>query len=235
MIFKYTLLTLLFISPLFAFEQLVVVIADTMDSTTAIMQRYELIDESYHPKGETINVNLGRNGLAWRKNSFIPLHNVIYKQEGDGRSPAGLFKLNHVYGYENRLSTSMPYTQSSANLICVDDSTSPAYNTLRTIDSSLNLKSFEWMRRDDNLYKYLITTSYNEQHIPHDGSCIFLHVQRGDNSPTSGCTSMKQEDIKTIISWLDPKKKPMLLQIPRDKCLQYQHIFNGIKCFQGAL
>ena len=56
---------------------------------------------------------------------------------------------------------------------------------------------------------------HNKQQQPLGGSCIFLHVQKKPDAPTAGCTSMRYEDIKKIVKWLDKEKNPILIQIPK--------------------
>jgi len=41
---------------------------------------------------------------------------------------------------------------------------------------------------------------------------------------------MREEELKTIIQWLDPKKEPIVVQIPLSYCSQAQELFPGITC-----
>ena len=56
------------------------------------------------------------------------------------------------------------------------------------------------MRRDDHQYRLGIVVDHNKKQIKNGGSCIFLHVQKGIDAPTAGCTSMRYEDLKTIVA-----------------------------------
>jgi len=115
-------------------------------------------------------------------------------------------------------------------LICVDDANSSAYNKIVPIDQDLQIRSFEWMRREDMLYALGVTVAHNPRQIPGRGSCIFLHVQRGVDEPTAGCTSMPFEALRTIVSWLDAAKEPLLVQIPKDACHEVETRFPGVTC-----
>jgi hypothetical protein len=42
-----------------------------------------------------------------------------------------------------------------------------------------------------------------------------MHVQKKEGAPTVGCTSMKLKDLEKIAAWLDTKKNPILIQIPK--------------------
>jgi len=227
---KYMLIISILSSSLFSFEQIVVVIADNLDSNRATLQSYELHEDTYHKYADSFEVNLGTNGLAWRKNPFIVIKDALYKKEGDLKSPAGIFKLSTVYGYAPSIQTAMDYTPSSENLICIDDTSSHHYNSIQKIDSALNISSFEWMKREDKLYKYAIFVEHNSDKVDGDGSCIFMHIQKAISASTAGCTSMHETQLKELIMWLDKKKQPLLVQIPKSKCLKYERIFNGIDC-----
>jgi len=50
--------------------------------------------------------------------------------------------------------------------------------------------------------------------VPGAGSCVFLHVWSGPGSWTAGCTAMEQEQLELILAWLDPAKRPLLVQLP---------------------
>lgn len=85
------------------------------------------------------------------------------------------------------------------------------------------------MRRDDNQYKYGITVAHNQQFIKGRGSCIFMHIQRAPQSPTVGCTSMREQDLKFIINWLDEKKNPILIQIPKSSSKEILQLYPQLK------
>jgi len=213
-----------------ASDQLVVVITEGFDSPSAFMQRYVKHKNRFEPMGLQQKVNIGRNGLGWGIGKYRLKHadNDPLKYEGDGKAPAGIFELATAFGYATSVQSKMPYLRASHNLICVDDSKSPAYNQLIHITSQQSLKSFEWMRRDDNLYALGVTVLHNRAAVPQRGSCIFLHIQRAEDAPTSGCTSMPYDTLKLLLAWLDPQKDPLLIQIPRAYCSQVQNMFPGI-------
>ena len=71
------------------------------------------------------------------------------------------------------------------------------------------------MKRDDDQYKIGIVVEYNPQKTQGAGSCIFLHVEKSQQHPTAGCTSMSYKDLYKILQWLDPKKEPIFILIPR--------------------
>lgn len=199
-------------------EQLLVVKASSLKSSTATLQAYEKTDGKWHKVFKTINVNLGRNGLAWDSQKLMQDTKETLKYEGDGKAPAGLFSLSGFFGYDKQ-DFHFPYKKLNSSDICVDDSDSAYYNKLIQTQNSSDFKSFEKMKRDDNLYKLGIIVDYNKEGHKQKGSCIFIHIQRAHNSPTAGCTSMQKEKLLKLMKWLEFSKKPMLLQLPKSKLL----------------
>ncbi len=198
-------------------NQIILVLSDDFNSTTAKLFTFEKKDKHYSRVFLPFSVNLGRSGLAWGEGIREIQHKAgePLKREGDGKSPAGLFKLGTAFGYEQNISTKLPYIYADKDLICVDDVNSTYYNQLLHVSDRDNIKSYENMRRKDNLYEIGVVVKHNENNTPSHGSCIFLHIQKNQNSPTSGCTSMSKESLKKLLDWLDYKKEPLLIQIPK--------------------
>ena len=59
--------------------------------------------------------------------------------------------------------------------------------------------------------------AHNPQNLHGRGSCIFMHLWQGENVPTSGCTAMSEENLRSILMWLDPAKDPRLVQLVRSQ------------------
>jgi len=195
-------------------EQLLLVVADGFNDSKASLQAYEKIENSWKKVFDEMPVNLGRNGLAWGKGEMDFTDKSEYiKKEGDGRAPAGLFSLDLFFGYEKH-NFDFPYLQVNSLDICVDDSNSNEYNTLVHTDRTEEYKSFEVMRRKDDLYQLGIVVGHNKEGIKEGGSCIFIHIQASKNSPTAGCTSLDKKELLKIMKWLKYSKHPFLLQLP---------------------
>jgi len=141
---------------------------------------------------------LGRNGVAKKGE----------KKEGDGKTPSGKYPLTALFGNTNN-NPNMPFIETYADLYCVDDSKSKSYNKI--IDANKTAKdydSFEYMLREDGQYDAGAVVGYNEDGEPMKGSCIFIHVQKTDSSPTAGCIAMRREDILMLLKAIDKSKKP---------------------------
>ncbi len=212
---KSFLILLIFPIFLFSSQQIILVIADDFNTSKASLEFFEDTKILL-----TTQVNLGKNGLGWGIGEIKFKHPSTQpiKHEGDKKAPAGVFKLTNIFGYAHANSYKLPYLYASKKLICVDDSNSKFYN--RIIQAHGDEKSFEFMRRKDNQYKYGVTVAHNPFAVAGQGSCIFLHIQREENHPTVGCTSMDEKSLKKIISLLDAKKNPLLIQLPKNSLKQ---------------
>ncbi len=196
-------------------QQLVVVRSHSDSSTKATLRRFEKMDGKWQPIGDAVAVSLGRTGLAWGRGEHPPQHGP-QKREGDGKSPSGLFFFGQIFGYApaSAANFKVPYVPADEALECVDDSRSRFYNQL--VDSKLVQKdwtSSELMRRPDHQYRWGIVVNHNFPAQAGGGSCIFLHIWREPGSPTLGCTAMAEDDLLTLLHWLDPAKFPQLLQV----------------------
>lgn len=196
-------------------KQLLLVSASNASQNKAMLYSYERTSHTQTWKSvfDAIPVTLGRNGLAvglglnvLPESTLLPL-----KFEGDGKSPAGVFKLSHIFGYDRTTPNSkMPYIHLGADIHCVDDSGSKYYNQI--ISKRSGYKSFESMRRQDMLYEWGIVVEHNKEGIQQRGSCIFIHVMNKKRGSTAGCTAMKKQDLLKIITWLDKESHPVLVQ-----------------------
>ncbi len=198
-------------------HQVLVTIAPDWDAPQGQLYRFSRQGKTWRRVGEMIVVQLGKNGLAWGRGLTSSLAEP-QKHEGDGRSPAGIFKLTEVHGYGAKppVGTTMPYRHSQASDRCVDDSDSLFYNQILPLTSPVAWTSAETMQRDDVLYQLLVVVAHNPPPaVAHGGSCIFLHVQRSADSPTVGCTAMALAPLTQIVRWLRPQAQPLLIQLPR--------------------
>lgn len=170
-----------------------------------------------------IPVTLGRSGLAWGLG--LPtevLSTNPVKQEGDGRSVAGVFELGTGFGYAPLAPTGtrIPYRQAGDNDYFVDDPDSADYNhwvraTPGDTGVGARWKSAEPMKREDSKYELGIVVKHNMNPVEaNKGSAIFLHVWGGPEQLTSGCTAMSRPHMAEVMTWLDPSLQPLLIQIP---------------------
>lgn len=205
-------------------RQLLLVIVDSNDKSPGILHRFERTtsDAGWQIYKNPTSVIVGKNGLAWgrglQKNDSLtgPL-----KEEGDHRSPAGIFKLSAAFGFTPVSEISglnIPYIEITEMTECIDDPGSRFYNQLI---STQNVDTKDWhssekMRRAEPWYEWGIIIGHNQNPQQNrSGSCIFLHNWAAPDDSTVGCTAMAPENMKELIYWLDSKKKPVLVQLSR--------------------
>lgn len=215
--------------------QLIIVTAETDTSTTGTLSffKYNIRTGKWIKKFDSIPVNVGRTGFAWGEG----LHHVntqhdLMKQEGDGKSPAGIFYLRTAFGYAAPSlfpNKSYAYKQVTSNTLCVDDARSAYYNRLidtPIINAKTDWESAEVMQRHDDLYKWGIFVGYNDSPAKKgNGSCIFFHVWKGFNSPTSGCTSLAEENLVRLLKELKTSAKPIVIQGSREQVEQLRKLY----------
>jgi L,D-peptidoglycan transpeptidase YkuD (ErfK/YbiS/YcfS/YnhG family) len=204
-------------------KQLVVAIAPDWNSHRAVMQCFQREDDgaAWRPAFKNSwQVMIGKNGLAWGRGIFPQPSGAAEKAEKDGKAPAGLFQLGSVYGYASAPpdGTRWPYMQLGAYDAWIDDPKLPHYNEHVRVDPASVPEWFQSqkMRLGDNAYRWLIEIRHNmDPATPGLGSAIFLHVRRGPDRPTTGCTAMAAEDLETVIRWLRPEAKPCYVLLPQ--------------------
>lgn len=202
-------------------QQLLLVRAPSWFSASGTLQRYEREKTSaWRATGGVVHVSLGRHGMAWGRGLHQSGKVGPLKREGDGRSPAGVFALKSAFGSAEALPSGargFPYQQATPSTYCVEDTRSSHYNEI--IDAT-ELKPVAWqrwspLRRSDGLFRWAVVVRQNSPGaMIGAGSCVFLHIWRGERQPTSGCTAMPPEAIEAILRWLDPKAEPVLVQLP---------------------
>ena len=212
--------------------QAIVVTTSSWDAVEGQLQRYERATtyENWRPVGEPISVVVGKNGLGWgigitaTDDAKVRLAADPIKTEGDGKSPAGVFALGTAFGYaaEPLRGLRMPYLNLTPSIECVDDTGSKYYN--RIVDRSVvtpDWNSSEHMRDAGESYRWGVVVDHNgtvtddaNPPKPGGGSCVFLHIWHSHDEGTAGCTAMPQPELETLLTWLDPTRKPLLVQLP---------------------
>jgi D-alanyl-D-alanine dipeptidase len=212
------------VSPLGASRQVVLVVSDNWDATSAVLRCYarQAAGQPWQAVGEPVPVSIGRTGLAWGRglHGNPPLPGPA-KREGDGKAPAGVFAMPLAFGYAPRQragGVKLPYLALTEEVVGVDDVKSSHYNQLvRTDQVAKDWDSAETMRRPDGLYEWGVFVNHNVSPAqPVAGSCIFLHIWRGPEEPTAGCTAMSRPDMLRLVEWLDPAARPVLVQLPAE-------------------
>ncbi len=202
-------------------RQLILVVSPSWESVPATQRRFERAKpgKPWRAVGAAVPVSLGRSGLGWGSGVHPPQPGGPVKKEGDGRAPAGAYKLGSAFGYE-KAESKLPFVVLTNSMECVDDVKSAQYNRLidRAKIAAPDWQSSEQMLRKDTLYRLGIVVEHNTARpVAGDGSCIFLHIREKRDVGTAGCTAMEPENIAELIKWIDPKKAPLLVQLPQSE------------------
>ena len=138
---------------------------------------------------------IGKNGLT------------KFKKEGDGKTPKGIFKIEHLYFRKDRIKkplTKLKCIEIKRNMGWCDDVKNKKYNKLIKINKNC---SHEKLFRKDKKYDLLIPIKYNfNKIIPGKGSCIFIHLT-SDYKPTAGCISLKKKDLLILLKLINKNSK----------------------------
>jgi hypothetical protein len=206
-------------------RQLLLVVTPTWSSTDGYLARFERGDKGpWKPVGSPIAITVGKGGLGWGYGLHpddVPMERQgPLKAEGDGRAPAGAFKIGGLWGYADKApaGATLPYTQSTAKTFCVDDPKSKLYNQIVDDTGEKAWKTAETMKRTDPAYTWVVRVEHNAKPIvPGQGSCIFLHAHPGAAAdPTTGCTAMTLKDLEELVKWLKADAQPILVQLPKE-------------------
>lgn len=204
-------------------KQLVVVTTDDWDGIQGKLRTYVRTENGWQAQPLSSAVTIGRTGSAWGI-GLHPAQSGQQKKEGDGKAPAGIFALTNGFGYEALSGLEIPYQQMQGSHYCMDVNESAYYNQI--VDASIVGEeavegSSEGMRRDlhygDELYRQGVFVAHNPDNVPGAGSCIFLHLWRGDDKPTAGCTAMPAEVMDELIRWLDADETPAMVLLPGEQ------------------
>jgi len=202
--------------------QMIIIVTDDWSSVKGEAHRFERRGRSFHPVGRPFPVVVGQNGLGWglglhRSDSLAGPR----KQEGDQRGVAGVFRLARAMGYAATPPRrfKIPYQPAREQTRCVDDPAAEQYNQIVEVvaGEAPPWTSAERMRRDDELYRWLVVIEHNTaQPIQRGrGSCIFFHLWRAPDRGTLGCTAASEERVLELLAFLDPARSPVLIQLPR--------------------
>ena len=209
--------------PLSGSSQLVVVTTADWQATQGRLQAFQRDARGrWQPVGASWAVAIGRNGSAWG-DGVLPVPDAgPRKQEGDGRSPAGVFAIGPAFGYATRIDGTMPYRQMQVDDWCMDVPASPLYNHIVSageVGDEAVEGSSEPMRLDlhhdgDPRYREGFVIEHNAAAVPGRGSCIFGHLWRQPGEATAGCTAMAPADMQRLLAWLQPARNPRMVLLP---------------------
>jgi len=196
-------------------------VADGWDSSAVTLRFFEKEGARWSQVGGEWKGRLGKRGLVWGLGLHPVPENAETKREGDLKSPAGVFKIGGAWGYAADISrrAGMPYAQITSRDLWVEDPDSPLYNRhirLKTEPESAWEKK-QQMKQGDPAHSLKLFIAHNAPPAVRSGagSSIFFHIWRaGGAKPTAGCTTMSEENLRSLIAKIDPEKDPVFVLLP---------------------
>ena len=233
--FKPLLLALVTLLPAAAFElpanstQCLVGTADGWDSSHVTLRLYQKSAGHWQSSGEPWQGRLGKSGLVWGIGLHPTPAGAVTKQEGDNRSPAGVFVIGGAWGYPAtiRKQAALPYRQVTSRDLWVEDSASPQYNRNVILDHepATAWEKKQQMKQTDPVHSLKLFIAHNAPpHVtPHAGSSIFFHIWRRDGAAaTAGCTTMEKPKLQSLVSQIEPARHPLYVLLPAAEYQKYR-------------
>jgi L,D-peptidoglycan transpeptidase YkuD (ErfK/YbiS/YcfS/YnhG family) len=192
-------------------SQAITVTTEKYEHVKAALETFQKVGGIWQRAFQPMPALIGRNGFAYNK------------VEGDGKSPIGTYTFGICFGRFQNPGTLMPYRQTTQNDYWIDDTDSVYYNSWQVGPAFGRWKSAEGLSpTDGTYYDYAIVINYNTvDRIPGRGSAIFLHIWDGPDVPTLGCIAIEYTDLLKVIKWLDPCKKPIIIQGPVSEVMKW--------------
>ena len=176
-------------------SQLVVV---ESSGNEALVSFYEKQDSGlWQDTGLTVSGWVGVNGVDEKS------------QEGDGKTPYGLFSVGEAFYIEEEPETGLNSFQVTENTYWIDDPQSVYYNQKVEGTENKDWNSAEHMMSYYQSYKYGFIVNFNiDPIVPGKGSAIFFHC---GTAPTAGCVAVPESSVLSYLERLDKNKNPYIL------------------------
>lgn len=175
-------------------SQWIVVGVPAADATTGSLIAFQRFGQQWKPVLGPTPAEVGELGVG---------------EPADGvyRTPEGTFTFDQAFGRQPNPGTKMPYFQATDQDWWDEDASSPTYNThVRSPQAPSDI--VENLYDSGPVYDYAVNITVNPQRIPGRVSGIFLHVTDGD--PTWGCVAIGRDEMRSVLTWLDPAASPRI-------------------------
>ncbi|WP_300855086.1 L,D-transpeptidase family protein [uncultured Clostridium sp.] len=187
-------------------NQIIVVTTNNMSTSYCNIEIYEKNDSGEWNNIDSTTGRVGANGLAYIEN----------RVQSTNTTPAGVMNITGAFGVKNNPGTKLDYIKVNNNMYWDLNSENSTYNRLINYNPG---GDYEHLISYPRQYEYSLITDYNHNQVPNKGGAIFVHcLGRG---ATGGCVSMPREKMIEILKWIDPKKNPKILVIPKDDLDDY--------------
>ncbi|MGV0605997.1 L,D-transpeptidase family protein [Mycolicibacterium sp. XJ1904] len=174
--------------------QWIVVGVPTADATSGTLTAFQRTGQQWEPVLGPTPAKVGAVGVG-------------APADGVHRTPVGTFTFDQAFGRQPNPGTKMPYFQTTNQDWWDEDASSPTYNT-HVRGPRKPSPIAENLYDSGRVYDYAVNITVNPQRIPGRVSGIFLHVT--DGNPTWGCVAIGRDEMRTLLTWLDPGAAPLI-------------------------
>jgi L,D-peptidoglycan transpeptidase YkuD (ErfK/YbiS/YcfS/YnhG family) len=199
-------------------SRLIIVTVPTLTASAGKLRLFERrqSDAGWSAIGAAEPVTLGRRGIAWgRVFRYLAGDGEPIKVEGDRRSPAGIYEIGRPFGFAQ--SQLAGYLRLYPDSVCVEDPSSPAYNTITSRRFTGQAADVQTMGTIARFRRGLIV-DYPTDAAHRAGSCIFIHIQKKDlTSGTAGCLNLPENRVAALQKFAD--KHPTALALLPESAL----------------
>jgi L,D-peptidoglycan transpeptidase YkuD (ErfK/YbiS/YcfS/YnhG family) len=194
-------------------------LANQLASTGSALQLVTVVSR-YRASTQGTLQTWRKRGGCWRAvagpwTAWLGQHGIsTHKREGDRTTPSGAFGfLPVMYGVASNPGVRYRYHRVVCGDWWVEDPRSPWYNRFHHVRCGSQPPfrvTSEDMSRSPTAYRHLAVIAYNASPVvPGRGSGIFLHVSTG--RPTLGCVSLPLPQLLTVLRWLRPAQRPLIV------------------------
>ncbi len=179
-----------------ATRQVMIVHAGTANTTYAALETFQRAPGGWRRAFPPMHARLGRLGFSD--------HHV----EGTPNTPTGMYPIGAtMYGIDADPGVRYRYHRLVAGDYWNENSRSSGYNTFHHGADPGGPSEALWQLYP--AYRLFVEIQYNVPAVPGRGSAIFLHQQTG--GPTAGCVSLAHDDLRNVMTWLDPAASPRIV------------------------
>jgi L,D-peptidoglycan transpeptidase YkuD (ErfK/YbiS/YcfS/YnhG family) len=167
--------------------------------------------------------------LVWGLGLHPNAGKAVIKTEGDGRTPAGVFRIGGTWGSDAaiRKHEKLPYRQVTTRDLWVEDPASESYNRHLILphEPATAWEKKQQMKQNDAAHRLKLFIAHNAppKVVKGAGSSIFFHIWRnGGASATAGCTTMEEARLRALIASIDPTQQPLYVILPAAEYQQFR-------------
>jgi D-alanyl-D-alanine dipeptidase len=183
--------------------RLLVVTVPDMNTANAAVRMFERASPaaSWSARGTPEPAVIGARGIAWgHPFTSHAQRGEPTKQEGDQRTPAGIYHLGATFGVAKSRRPNYLHLTPGANF-CVEDVRSPLYGRIVPRSTAGKKLSGADMAAIPN-YRRGLVIDYPPNRATKAGSCIFVHIWSGEGVGTAGCVALPEARVADLQEWI---------------------------------